>query len=93
MDCGSCIHLHHTETIEMIQRDGNPEHTSEKPKPAVVPVVPPVRPPHKYLPFHPACKSSWNIIVVVYSTRDAMIHNLSVSIYCRFCITIQQYIV
>ena len=47
------LRLHLTEIIEMIQMDGNSA-TSEKSKTA--PVVPPVRPPHKYLPFHPACK-------------------------------------
>ena len=27
----------------------------------------------------------------IVATRDAMIHNLGVSIYCHFCIMIQQY--
>ena len=38
----------------MIQRDS--EHDTSTKKPKTAPVVPPVRPPHKYLPFHPACK-------------------------------------
>ena len=41
----------------MIQGDADRKHappTAEKPQTA----APPVRPPHKYLPFHPACKLS-----------------------------------
>ena len=55
------ILLHHTEAIEIIQRDTDPKHessTSENPSTAAAPKVPPVRPPHKYLPFYPACKLS-----------------------------------
>ena len=57
--CYDCISYdimnYSVETIEMIQSDNAPQ-TTEKPQAA----VPPVRPPHKYLPFHPACKSSYN---------------------------------
>ena len=41
----------------MIQRDNAPS-TTEKPQTA----VPPVKPPHKYLPFHPARKLRYIII-------------------------------
>ena len=40
----------------MIQRDNAPP-TTQKPQAA----VPPVKPPHKYLPFHPACKLMYSV--------------------------------
>ena len=46
----------YAETIEMIQRDNAPP-TTQKPQVA----VPPVKPPHKYLPFHPACKLMYSV--------------------------------
>ena len=52
------ILLHHTETIEIIQRNTDSKHESEKPSTAATPKAPPERPPYKYLPFHPACKLS-----------------------------------
>ena len=43
----------------MIQAAPNPEQLSsstEKAETTIIPIAPPARPPHKYLPFHPACK-------------------------------------
>ena len=41
------------EAIDLIQEAPS---SSKKPQTEVIPVTPPVRPPHKYLPYHPACE-------------------------------------